>query len=192
MAYFLKGNQILFVFDKIDNEKLLSLIFEKDLVLYKNQVDFVSQQIPIENMDNIDNNYPYYWIVPKAEIPLVKWETVKLVKGGETFPLDNLNSRAVQLILPTQSPNIIGTGRIAITTEWEDDEGNIQQASFEKDVYKILQSILRKLSVGKIGGLFVGKNAYSLWEDNQVELCYDTYGNLCYSKDRFKYIRKKK
>jgi hypothetical protein len=192
MAYFLKGNQTQFIFDKLDNEKLLTFIFEEDLVLYKDCVDSVSEQIPTGNVNFIDDNHRHYMLVPKAEIPFVKWRTVKLAKGGEIFFLDNLYSRAIQLLLSEQSLNRIGTGRIAITTEWQDDEGNINQATYEKDVYKILHGLIHKLSEGKISGVFIGKNAYSLWEHRMVELCHDIKSNLCYRKDDFKFLQKQK
>jgi hypothetical protein len=186
MAYFLKGNTTSFIFEKTDIVKLLNFIFEKDLVLYKHTVDEVSQQIPIDNLDGFDKDDRHYFIVPKSETHLVKWRTVKLEKSGENFPFDNLNSRAIQLQLSQQSPNRIDTGRIAITTEWEDDKGIIQQATFEKDVYKVLQGFIRNLSVGKISGLFIGEEAFRLWENNQVELCQIIQGKFTYNKDDFR------
>jgi len=128
MAYFSKGNSTSFIFEKTDAVKLLKLIFENDLILYKHTVDEVSQQ----------------------------------------------------------TINRIDTGRIAITTEWEEDEGIIRQANYEKDVYKMLQGFIRKLSAGKISGLFIGEQAYSLWENNQVELCQMLQGRFTYQIDDFK------
>lgn len=186
MTYFLKGNTTSFIFETTDKDKLLNLIFEGDLVLYKHTVDTIPQQLPISNLNSFDKDYLHYFIVPKTETHLVKWRTVKLAKGGENYPLDNLNSRAIQLQLSRRSHNRIDTGRIAITTEWEDDLGDIQQATFEIDVYKKLQGFLRKLSVGKIGGVFIGEEAYRLWETDQVELCQLIQGTFTYKKDDFK------
>ncbi|MFC4323258.1 hypothetical protein [Litchfieldia salsa] len=192
MASFLKGNTTSFIFDKYDNEKLVQLLFEGDLVLYKHTVDDIFKQLPIHTLNSsFDIDYLHYFVVPKTETHLVKWRTVKLAKGGENFPLDNLNSRAIQLQLSRQSHNRIDTGRIAITTQWEDDLGNIKQATFEKDVYKMLQGLIRKLSVGKIGGVFVGEEAYRLWEADQVELCQIIQGTFTYKKDDFKKKGKK-
>jgi hypothetical protein len=191
MATFLKGNTTSFIFEKNDNEKLIKLIFEKDFVLYKHTVDAISQQIPINNLESFDENDLHYFIVPKSETHIVKWRTINLRDGQENFPFDNLNSRAIQLSLSQQSPNMIGTGRIAITTEWQDDRGDIHTATYEKDVYRILQGFIRKFSVGKVGGIFIGEDAFNLWEKNQVELCQLLQGNLTYKKDEFKKIGKK-
>ncbi|MCA1321502.1 hypothetical protein LC085_16470 [Bacillus tianshenii] len=185
MASFLKGITTSFIFEINDNEKLVKLLFEKDLVLYKHTVDAISQQIPINNQESIDKNDPHYFIIPKSETHFVRWNTIKLRNGKEKFPFDNLNSRAIQLQLSRQSHNKIDTGRIAITTEWQDDLRNIQQATFEKEVYKQLQSFIRKLSVGKIGGVFVGEEAYRLWETDQVELCQLIQGTSTYKKIDF-------
>jgi hypothetical protein len=46
MVYLLKGNTLRFCFEKADNENLLKLILEKDLFLYKDTVNSLSQQIP--------------------------------------------------------------------------------------------------------------------------------------------------
>jgi hypothetical protein len=141
MASFLKGNTTSFIFEKNDNEKLFTLIFEKDLVLYKHTVDAISQQISINNLESFNKDDLHYFIVPKSETPFVQWKTIKLRNGQENFPFDNLNSRAIQLSLSQQSHNRIGTGRIAITTEWLDDKGDIHPATFEKmfiEYYKVL------------------------------------------------------
>lgn len=191
MAYFLKGNSTNFIFNQSDNEKFLKLIFDNNLVLYKHTVDTISQQTPIDNIGFYDKNYFHYYIVPLSQIHLIKWRTVKLENGKENYPFDNLNSRAIQLQLSRQNSNRIDTGRIAITTEWEDDEGNINQATFESGLYKSLQGFIRKLSVGKIGGSFVGEDAYRLWENNQVELCQLIQSFFPYKKDDFKKKGKK-
>lgn len=190
MTYFLKGNTTSFIFETTDKQKFLKLIFEEDLVLYKHTVDTITQQLPISNLNSIDKDYLHYFIVPKTETHLVKWRTVKLAKGGENYSLDNLNSRAIQLQLSRRSHNRIDTGRIAITTEWEDELGDIQQATFEKGIYKKLQGFIRKLSVGKIGGVFIGEEAYGLWETDQVELCQLIQGTYTFRKEDF--IKKSK
>lgn len=58
----------------------------------------------------------------------------------------------------------------------------------------MLQVLIRKLSVGKIGGIYVGEEAYRLWEADQVdqvELCQIIQGIFTYKKDDFKKKGKK-
>jgi hypothetical protein len=187
MAYFLKGNETSFIFEKADIKHMLDSIFELDLVLYKLVVHSYEEQAPLDNIDAIDMNYAYYFVVPKSEIQNVSWRTVELVRGGVNYHFDNLNSRAIKFYFSPQSQNKIEIGNISITTQWENDYGEIQEASFEKDVYKSIQSIIRKSSVGKINGIFIGENAYKIWDSNKVEL---GQGNLSYSKEFFKFTRK--
>lgn len=188
MAY-LKGNTTSFIFEKNETEKLLKLILENNFVLYRGVVDSLSEQAPISNTNQLEMNDFHFYIVPNDKVEFVKWRTVKLVRGGENYHFDNLNSRAIQLLLSQQSQTRIGTGRIAISTEWEDDEGEICIATYEKEIYKLLKRFIRKLSVGTIGGLFIGNSAYT----ENFELCHDANnGALCFSKDKVKFFRKQK
>ncbi len=201
MSCFLKGNQQLFIFAKEDIKSVLNHLFANNFVIYRSYTEINKSSNDIrmgkESVDRLeqisfDDNYEhYYWIVPKDKRNIVSWEEIKLNSGGVRYRFDNLKSRGVELTFSDQSPTRIGIGRVAICTEWEDDNKEISKATYEKEIYSNIKNTLRRQSQGKIGGIFVGKKAFQMWEANEIDLAYNiNNGSMVYNKEHFKPIRK--
>jgi len=189
MSHHLKGKQLQMLFDKADTTALFSSIFNMGFVAYRTVVNSENDKKQLSKIDQIVNESGHFGLVPKDKAEIATWKTVKSKSGGENFHFDYINSKAVQILACEQSVKRIGLGRISLSTEWVDDIGKVHSANYEKEVFKTLQKLIKNYSEGKIGAIYVGKIAYSKWNDNDIELCYTPNENgICFTKEGFKQL----
>ena len=203
MSIFLKGSQQQFIFSLTDTLELLKKIFERDFVLFEDYVTSEEEKsaiIDIEKFKQILNKeryvkfnaVPNLFILPKQFVNKLIWEVITLKNGGLKYRIEPLKSHATQLLPSPQNDVRIGVGRISVCKEWQDDRGEIRKASFELDVFKEIKKLINDLSIGKIGVILVGKNAYKLWSAGKIQLAYDLNNPEIYEIKDFKYLRDKK
>jgi hypothetical protein len=185
MGSFLKGNQHQFVFSRIDSGLLVTSIFEQNNVLFENYVHDQVDKKPIANMETLERvlqkrrytefcDVPELFIVPQDHGAGILWECTQSKTAGSTFLIDPLNSHAVQLLLSRYNSERISVGRISVCKEWQDDGGIvISDTDIENTVYTNIRKAIRAFSVGKIGGIMVGRNAFELCRSGAMELAYD-------------------
>ncbi|MEW5925626.1 MAG: hypothetical protein AB1746_16710, partial [Candidatus Zixiibacteriota bacterium] len=147
MGYFLKGNQQQFIFNKADALHLAQLILSENYVMFEDYVDNRIEMRPIRSIESYiqitkKRKYtryskgPILKIVQENLVPLVTWKKINLNRGGVRYWMQSLEAHAVQLLLSDQNRKRIGTGRIALSTEWLSDDGQIIKEEISVEIYK--------------------------------------------------------
>jgi len=164
--------------------ELAKLILSEGYVIYENYVDNRQERHSIDSIESYlralnKRKYikygrgPNLSIVRKDIASSVTWERINLQSGGARYRMKSLEAHAVQLLLSDQDQKRIGAGRISLSTEWIDDNGNIIKEEISVEIYKRLKRFLKKLSTGKVYNSFVGKDVYKKWSAGKIELAYD-------------------
>lgn len=201
MGSFLRGNQHQFIFSRIDTKMLVSSIFEQNYVFFENYLDKQEERIPIEGEETLERvlqkrkyreycEVPELFILPRDLIAGIVWDCSQSKAGDGIYLIEPLKSHAVQLLLSRFNDERIGVGRISVCKEWQDDSGIvIADTDVENMVYKKVRKIIRTLSVGKIGGIMVGQNAYDLCRSGAVDLAYDLTNPYTYQVNEIELLK---
>lgn len=176
MGFFIKGLQQQFVLSYEDTEYLLGKIRENYL-LFLAYANSESEKEPITSIDDIllnRNNIPQYFIVNKEMLDSIIWNKITLKNGGIKYSIDPLYSRAIQLLLSLSNDHRISVGRISVCTFWKTDNGDLIKTTIEKNSYYQIKRTIKQICVGSIySRVWVGKNAFNHWSNNELRLAYD-------------------
>jgi hypothetical protein len=176
---FLRGRQQQYIFGREDLFSLLSQVLAHQYVFFKYSVVREEYKIPITEFLAAksaveDKETGQLFIVPFDRINNVHWEKKTLNTGIVTYFFLPDVSQAVQLLYSKENDRRISVGRISVATQYKEDSTNeIITSTYGADTYKYMLKAIKKLSIGKLGVIYIGKNAYSKAVTKSKTLAYD-------------------